>query len=250
MNMAQFTDLHRRQLFALSNLVIRAFDYRTFDSHRLASIEDRLALLDGVDPQIAKRDALENANAARSGAGDKPLGFMLDRTGKLVNFNPNHEKDGKFGSGAGGSIKERVKATTAWPRSAPAQEVLSTIAKSHTTKEVVTFAIGSLIAHGFASSHTGGGFWYSEPGLEPDISTTVHNLSAYLQVTSGRAKDMLKQAVEGLKKLRAKADAKSAKDKATAFHAADEEMLPTEEHLQAILDALDKFDAEAEDRKD
>jgi hypothetical protein len=241
-------------------LLGRTFDLCAFHAARISAIEQRLALLDGgPDAKTAKQEGYTQANASRGMSGRGPLMFALDSTatkiiwkdGKLVGFNPNHEKDGKFGSGAGGSIKERVKATTAWLRSAPAQEVLSTIAKSHTTKELVTFAIGSLIAHGFGSSHTGGGFWYSEPSLEHDISTTVHNLSAHLQVTSGRAKEMLKQAVEGLKTLRAKKDAASAKNSAAvAFHASDEELLPTEEHLQAILDALDKFDAEAEDRKD
>lgn len=174
------------------------------------------------------------------------------------NDNPNHNEDGRFGEGSGSgtsttgkgaSVKDRVKATTAWLRSTPAQEIISTVASSHAAKEVMTFAIGSLIAHGLGSSHTGGGFWYQEPTLEHDIATTVHNLSAHLQVTSGRAKEMVSTVINGLKSMRTKAG-KSASAKAqsmSGYHAKDEDMLPTLEHLDAILDALDKFDAEADD---
>jgi hypothetical protein len=194
------------------------------------SFDDLIGIAELLQSRIARHDVI------------------LDR---LLNYNHEHDsKTGQFGSG--GNVKERVKATVAWLRSTPVQEVVSTVAKSPAAKEVVTFAIGSLIAHGFGSSHTGGGFWYSEPTLEHDIATTVHNLSAHLQVTSGRAKEMLTSALEGMKSLRSKsaADASAqARASILGFHAKDEELLPTPEHLQAILDALEKFDAEAADKE-
>lgn len=161
--------------------------------------------------------------------------------GALRASNPNHDPaNGEFSEGGGSAagkpstLKARLAATTAWLKSPSVHEMVASVVaaavaaaggstgdpgagaavarkalKEH-GEEVLTFAIGSLIAHGFASSHTGGGFWYAEPTLEHDIATTVHNLSAHLSVTTGHASEMLRAAVSGLKNLRAAAAASSA----------------------------------------
>lgn len=165
--------------------------------------------------------------------------------------NPNHDEKGRFGEGGGGgsgnkvpqSARERIKETAKWMRSTPVKDVIAAVVKSDTTKEAVTFAVGSLIAHGLGSAHTGGGFWFAEPTLEQDLHTAIHYMSDHLQVTLGQARETLKDVVGKLRDLRAKVKAENAGKIMGADKIADDQ-LPTAEELQQLLDAIERFDPE------
>lgn len=69
---------------SMTALLTRQQDTAAHQAKRIASLEDRLAALDGGrDAHAAARDALDRANAARVADGGEPLAFTISASGAI-----------------------------------------------------------------------------------------------------------------------------------------------------------------------
>jgi HK97 family phage portal protein len=106
----------------------------------------------------------------------------------------------------------KLKEVGTWLRSAPASEILSTIAKDDRTKEALSFCLQSLVSHGtVALSHATNGAIDPMQGLDAStwglneqlISHTVEHFADHVAYTALQAKEFLMSATNAIAKARA-----------------------------------------------
>lgn len=143
----------------------------------------------------------------------------------LEKFNEHHGEGGRFAS-ADSAGKEKATSAKAWLNKDSVKKFIHTIADSPKTEAVIGAGVSYLMSHVLQ---------FSDPIAEEMISTQIHTLASTMMVSQAKASEVMRQTIEGLKNIHAAEGTWSG-----GVKKADDPILTA---LNAILDALDRYDA-------
>lgn len=177
--------------------------------------------------------------------GAAPAQAPAARLRRLRSHNPNHDHDtGEFSTGGGASLRGRMRATTAWVRSAPAANAIAAavdrvrhkLTDPENAKALLGGAVTFVMYHGLQID--------MPPDVEEQVRHEVEHFATSAKVSTLLARDMIKDAMTSLKQLRAKSAKNAASARLRAADSNDDHLLPTEAEIQALIDILDQLDVQ------